>query len=387
MTFRNPDVKVGDGVPCCHVAVPEMFHSVVTERYHGLSRFEMGGLGRVNLLVGKDNCGKTSALEALHVLAADTFVFDVIAGICLRRGEGNFDRPHPFAEAQADISHMFPGHQLRVDASFAVRGVNATAGRGVSVSIGRSSADGRGEDPQPLPPLRLEVRGSGDSVLWENLTETNRMGLDAKLRVARWVNSKTEIDNTEINAHFIPPDSVDRGGLGRLWDEVQLTSREDRVLEAVRLVDPAIRDRRTVGIIGAMGESQTRFIVKRDGTNHRIPLGSLGDGVRRLLGLVIVKTQCEGGMLLVDEIDTGLHHSVMADMWRLIRGTAEKLDIQVFATMHSLDCVHSLAAICHAEAGTPSDVSIERIERDRIKAVPFSEQEMRIVAERRIEIR
>ena len=58
--------------------------------------------------------------------------------------------------------------------------------------------------------------------------------------------------------------------------------------------------------------------------------------------MAIALISAKGGVLLIDEIDTGLHYTVMADMWKLIAQTAAELDVQVFATTHSSDCVTAL---------------------------------------------
>jgi AAA15 family ATPase/GTPase len=46
-----------------------MIRALTIENFRSLRRFRMTGLGRVNLLVGTNNCGKSSILEAIHVLA------------------------------------------------------------------------------------------------------------------------------------------------------------------------------------------------------------------------------------------------------------------------------------------------------------------------------
>ena len=127
--------------------------------------------------------------------------------------------------------------------------------------------------------------------------------------------------------------------------------------------------------------------MKRSDYMQPFPIGRLGDGAWRMLAMAIAITQCRGGVLLVDEIDTGLHHTVMADMWRLIFSAAKELDVQVFATTHSHDCVYSLASICSVDADTSTGITIQRIEVGRRKAVPFTEPEIKIAAERQIEIR
>lgn len=109
----------------------------------------------------------------------------------------------------------------------------------------------------------------------------------------------------------------------------------------------------------------------------------------RLLGLALALVHARGGELLVDEIDTGLHHTVMEKMWHLVLESAERLDTQVFATTHSSDCWTSLARVLEArrDARKDSSVSIQRIERDRPRAVCFSAEEIVIAAERNLEVR
>ncbi len=129
------------------------------------------------------------------------------------------------------------------------------------------------------------------------------------------------------------------------------------------------------------------MLVRRKGGNDRIPIGSMGDGIWRMLGLALALVRTENGILLVDEIDTGLHFSVMSDMWRLVSQTAKRLQTQVFATTHSRDCYESLAAICHQDVSKNSDITIQRIERDRSRAVAYTEQEIIAAAKRGMEVR
>lgn len=129
------------------------------------------------------------------------------------------------------------------------------------------------------------------------------------------------------------------------------------------------------------------FIIKHSDYKQPVPLGSLGDGAWRMLAMAIVLTQCYDGVLLIDEIDTGLHYTVMSDMWKLIFNAAKEFNLQVFATTHSYDCVHSLATICNSEVTTNSQVTIQRIDPRKRRAIPFTEAEIKISAERQIEVR
>jgi len=93
----------------------------------------------------------------------------------------------------------------------------------------------------------------------------------------------------------------------------------------------------------------------------------MGDGIWRILGITLASVKAEGGILLIDKIDTGLHFTVMENMWKLITQTAKRLDVQVFATTHNSDCRTSLAAIlCDEDA-----VTIQRIEKDKSSLWPL----------------
>ena len=127
--------------------------------------------------------------------------------------------------------------------------------------------------------------------------------------------------------------------------------------------------------------------MKLKNNDNPVPIGSMGDGMWRMLAMAIAITRCKGGILLVDEIDTGLHYTVMAEMWTLIFGAAKRLNVQVFATSHSYDCVHSLAKICVNQNDADNRVSIQRIEVGNSKSVSYTEGEIRTAAERQIEVR
>ena len=99
-----------------------MIHSVTIKGYRGFHRFEMGQLGRVNLLVGKNNSGKSSVLEAMYLLAAGGDPY-ALWTVLSRRGERIDMEPvgRTTSDTELDISHLFCGHELRAQASF-VRG-------------------------------------------------------------------------------------------------------------------------------------------------------------------------------------------------------------------------------------------------------------------------
>ena len=141
----------------------------------------------------------------------------------------------------------------------------------------------------------------------------------------------------------------------RIWDNISLTSKEDKVVEALQILEPKVE---RIGFY--ISEVQEMIRVKLKGEKNPLPLSSMGDGMSRILSLAMAAVTAENGVLLVDEIDTGLHYQVQTDMWRLIIQTARELNIQVFATTHSWDCICALQEVL-AELEDKSIVKLFRL--------------------------
>ncbi|EQD40007.1 hypothetical protein B1A_16637, partial [mine drainage metagenome] len=126
---------------------------------------------------------------------------------------------------------------------------------------------------------------------------------------------------------------------------------------------------------------KTGFIVKMRDLEKPVPIGSLGEGAWRMLVLAIALVKSKDAILLIDEIDIGLHFRALSSMWKMIVAASNRLNIQVFATTHNNDCIKSLAML------KESEISIQRIESFDGSAVNYSADEIKVAATRNIEVR
>lgn len=233
-----------------------------------------------------------------------------------------------------------------------------------------------------LPAMALHLH-------WTSGAGTKRVQLgisrQGALSLGRVVSSQDAVERTPLNSLvLITTEGLPRQEIISMFESVVLTPSEELVLRAIRTVEPAIE---RIASTGSQARSYTRE--QRGGlammiAGQRVPIGAMGDGIWRLLSIALALATARGGVLLVDEIDTGLHYSVLVDMWRLVLETARSLDVQVFATTHSRDCYEALAAV--SEPGR-TEISLQRIERGKVEAVAFSELEIRQAAERGLEVR
>lgn len=363
-----------------------MLKSLRIENFRCFQTFELQQLGRLNLLVGTNNSGKTSILEAVQLLASQSSL-DVLRDVMHIRGEYILNDERNDRQ-ELDIRHLFYGHEIDEGSRFSITGTSDIGasnnrGEGIVVSVEHTGQLNLFEDLRELV-LVVEWLGDEGESIKLPLSLKEGLPLDYVRRIRRDLRNSTERTRTQ----FVTSSSLTVERMIELFDQVVLTPEENLVIQALQTIEPTIERIASVGsnkhrYIG----SRNGFIVRFSGGDHRVPIGSMGDGVWRILGLTLAIVNARNGVLLVDEIDTGFHFSTMSDMWKLIWETAKQLNVQVFATTHNSDCWTSLAAIANAESPSEQGITIQRIERNKPNSIVFTERQVVIAAERGIEVR
>ena len=371
-----------------------LYSSVRISGYRGLDSFRLDGLGRINLLVGTNNSGKTSILECIELLrsAGNAHAVTTVLG---RRGWGYGSDEE--RQDYLDVTHLFANRAL--SGTVVIEGdcpdTTSRSSRNHRVTVEVTDL----RDDQ----LKFEQEDSLDDdgqlalkVDWSDAANDFKARITSEgllpwswARRPGWLRRPSRfLDGRSQAVQFIGTNGMTAVDVVRLFDDVVLTEREAHVTEALRNIDRSIE---RIASIGAERRRLPReapsgvFLKLRD-VEYRVPIGSLGDGMWRMLGLALALANAKGGILLVDEIDTGLHYSVMEDMWRMVSERAAALDAQVFATTHSRDCYESLAAVVHP-GSISTTVTIQRIDARRERAVRFSNDDIVAAAERGIEVR
>lgn len=387
-----------------------MMKKLEIEGYRSFKKFEMDNLRRVNLLVGMNNRGKTSVLEALEIVESSSNRY-VILNSLKRRGEIIQEDSETSTRYLTDIRRLYHGFELAVGSRFSISTISADESKTFSSVIKRRqdgdniSPDDASSDEEyasDLNQLQMLITWETDSIpslFPENRKTVSRSGViyelspDGGLILPTYVRQAADIKN----AVLISTEGFSPERLVRFLERIMLTDDERFVVEALQIIDANIERyaTETVQTLPARGVtlSQDRGPIKRGvklkikGLDQPIPIGSMGDGVWRLLGLIAGLLNSRNGVFLVDEIDTGLHYSVMKKMWEIVTHIAVKLDIQVFATTHSQDCIDSLAGYISSENSPIDSFSIQRIAPDRSKAISYTENEIVDCAKHGIEVR
>jgi AAA15 family ATPase/GTPase len=351
-----------------------MLRDLSIKNYRCFEDFQIDALERVNLFVGNNNGGKTSLLEAIHLLVNQNKIIALIE-ILLFRGEiiKNIYDPNNYRVNSLSlthiesIKHIFHNHRLipknkievfsNSDINIFTQICSLELNKGILITSCQ-------EDNQQL------IKGKHLDI-----------NINHELDLKKFESPRSkDHDSRHV---YISAKKEELNILAELWNNVYLTEKETKVVESLKILEPKIER------IGFIQENFYHTVrLKLSGFNEPIPLSSMGAGMYRILTLAIALVTAENHVLLIDEIETGLHYEAQTDMWRLILATAKELNVQVFATTHSWDCI---AAYQEALAEV-EDQSIGKLFRldskyGKLRAVEYDAEDLDIAIRKGIEVR
>ncbi len=364
--------------------------SLEIEGYRAIRQLKIAKLGQVNLFVGKNNVGKTSLLEAIRLYVSRNAP-TVLTQLFAEKGEY---RPRA----------SFVGRRDREIA--AEEDVEAIAAGAEAFFYGSFAGD-------PLSSIRIGPAGLKRDVLEITLPwgePVRRNGGKEKLRMDYFVGPESPVmnirrGNEQVSVPFefllrrvplwpgrgrttvlmIPATGWRADQIARLWDVAAASGMAPEVERAMRSVLPEL-DR--VYLIGEAGSRGRAISLGISGASRPVPLSSMGDGVNRVFGIALGLVQTRGGVLLIDEIENGLHYTVQEEVWRASLMLAEELGVQVFATTHSWDGIQAFAAASNENDRVEGMLHrLENRGHDTVRVVELTEKDLAIVARQRIEVR
>jgi ABC-type transport system involved in cytochrome c biogenesis ATPase subunit len=376
-----------------------MLSSFHVENFRTFKRLSLPFLGQVNLIVGRNNTGKTMLLEAVRLHSAQGSSA-IIKDLLLDRDE--FDRV-------PRISSQQPMRTVRLESLFYRRqpGNNGN-------SIIRIGPIDEPELSLIIKPVRLYRKGDGrgrenDWALYEpkqtqdapEVVVPHVFGLavsygksgeklvppepipELPFGLSSFMISEGD-PRIDENA-FVPSAGLTTSAITSWWDSISLTDAEERVAECMRIIAPIQR----ISLVERPGEGRRMAVVKLEGESDPVPLRSLGDGVRKIFNFALALEAARSSkILLIDEIENGIHYSALEDLWQFIIKMATQAGVQVFATTHSWDCVMGFQAAVATQPESTKALLIRLFrDKDNLEAVPLDRDDIAVAARDHIEIR
>ncbi|MDQ7034441.1 MAG: AAA family ATPase, partial [Anaerolineae bacterium] len=154
----------------------------------------------------------------------------------------------------------------------------------------------------------------------------------------------------------------------KLFSHLQRERKQAVILDALKIIDERVTS------LEILYDGYPPMIYAELGLKQPMPIATMGDGFNRVFSLVLAMSAVQGGVLLIDEIENGLHYSIQTKIWKAIAKAAELFNVQIFATTHSFEMIRA-AQEAFKETGE-DDFRFYRLDRDPdtqdIEAVRYS---------------
>lgn len=273
-----------------------MIDELEITNFRGFSHLELKGLKRVNLVVGENNAGKTSLLEAILILCEP--------------------------EKAAHLPSMFRAVQGNSDKRYFPWLLKDRAADGQGFVFAKAGAQGWKIYFGASPPGQFAFASYKEFY----------KGPGTKF----WSNDQTISSRScrVISVHHCNPDDL----VKLVGKAHRKANGEETLQRLLAKVDPRLKKVRIdPGDNPPTGDGNQ--VIVDIGLSELAPVSQAGQGVYRLLSILADIIGEKPEVVLIDEVENGLHHSVHKQVWAGLAETAEKLDVQIIATTHSGECL------------------------------------------------
>ncbi len=363
-----------------------MYKSFIVENFRSLEKVKLEGLRQINLGTGANGLGMTSVLEAifLHAGAFNPDLTSLINGLRGISGQTidflreqdtpwislfkdfKFGKPIKLT-GDGDIEGDWEVKLSNVDNETELSGLNLTFRHTYERAVAQSSRMG-------VLALKLEFRRhKGQAHKYFLIIDKDGKKLEptppappfpARYHIAALRSSQKE----DV----------------QMFGRVLIDGSEEFIVNALKIIEPRLRSLTTI----VDGEHAMVYADIGSKTRHYIPLPLLGDGVSRLFNVLLQIARAPKGVVLIDEIELGLHHSVMNKMWLSIQLALDLFQTQLFCTTHSIECV--TAAVEAFRESKKFPLSLHRMERSKegvVTAVPYDKESLEVSVDNLVEMR
>jgi len=365
-----------------------MYQSFRANNFRCFQDLRLTDLKRVNLIAGKNNAGKTALLEGLFIhggaynpeLTMRINAFRGITGITveLRRG------------VETPWDSLF--NNLDISKTVELRGTYKGIGhRAIRLRVVQDPKELtrvaelvlKSSERAKVPPLSSEaVHVLRFDCREKGRTRSYYMIFDQQGWRIRPIPPTTPYQIVFLPARRSPPSLMEDA---ERFGKLDIKGEQKILLESLKVVDSRL-ERLTV-VASGRGKDASAIIYGDIGIGRLLPLPVMGEGLVRLASLVLAIGDAKDGVVLVDEIENGLHYSVLYEVWQAIGKAARKFNTQIFATTHSRECI--IAAHRAFADSKRYDFRLHRLEQAKGKthAITYDQETLEAAIETKLEVR
>ena len=331
--------------------------SLKIKSYKNFGKLVLNDLASINLIVGKNNVGKSALLEAISIFASNGDL-EYIKSVLESRGESVRFASSVENSTEKELERFLSLYHDRDMQAFLNTPIEISADEQIGLFdenisftmrlveyIESTETDSEGFErsyKKILDNDEKSINENPDAHIGLLITYAERKTLYAFNGMRR--RSPTEPSRA---CEYVRTNQIMGDKNPYLFDRIALTPNEKYIIEALQIIEPQIENINFLKddkVYGRFTDERVPFVVFPYSTK-RYRLSSMGDGINRILTIILAMLNCKNGILLIDEFENGLHYSVQYELWKIIFRLSEQLNVQVFATTHSIDALRGLSQL------------------------------------------
>lgn len=345
------------------------FKTIRVERLRGIKYADVQDLSHVNVFFGKNNCGKSTLLEAIFLLTGQSNP-TLPVKINNARGYSDLDNYNDvqveFYNLETDVPIIIEskGEESRHLEISAIQSIS----HGVDFTTEGST---HSEMTDSYFGLKLKYADDKSSeIIFKDSYEQGkaRTRIDNRYHeiwTARLINSRSPYAISDVTEKLAT---------------IIANKQKEPIISVLRVLEPKLNDVLVVGTKIMVDIGQTQYL----------PIQVMGDGIWRILSVIVHIYENKNGIVLVDEVDNGLHYSVMPQLWEAIFKASLSSNVQLFATTHNLDSIKGLNKVIEEKpeySTLMSSYKLVKTKEDKIEAIRYDAEHLDFMVEQEIEMR
>ena len=305
------------------------FKNIEINNFRGIDHLKIEDFSRVNIFLGQNSSGKSSILECMLLLMGMSNP-DLPQTI-------NSIRSRSFHSSLLDLGYMFHNYDLKVSPEISSEMFDETK-RHLALYL-TYVFDEKSQTDMPtgqLPTSETKTFLNTLKMVFDIESNQQKNSYESSITVnQQGFNSNKKPAESYLEKNSAVYLSSDLGGSTPANDLIELAKRrrKDIVTEQLKIFDSRITTWEILNSVAYIG---------LEGIDQLLAVNMQGDGLRRYLNIVAASANPMNNILLIDEIENGLHYSAYKKLWEAIFTLAVSTNKQVFVTTHSKETLQKL---------------------------------------------
>lgn len=301
-------------------------NSLYINKFRAIKNLELKHLSRINILVGDNNCGKTSVLEAISLFQNPADISNILIN-CSKRGRGTVPAFDLFLE-------MFPrdSEKREIDITSTIKSLSYSLNiKGELIESFNSELVPCFDDDEYYEEISIENR-----VFEGDIKVSNSLDVEKKIKIFEERTSPILSDSSTqiINIIYVTPYDYLKNRIINDTVKIIRCGEKEEIINLLKIFDNKIE-----GFEILPEKNKTFSIYIKHQKYGLMNLSSFGDGVKKVLTLASSVVSARDGILLIDEIETAIYKNILKDVFDWLIKACKIYKVQLIATTHSLEVI------------------------------------------------